>query len=68
VISGFCHEVAENCTILVSSGNLLGFYAASSGTVHCLITQKIVFLVLGITFKYSEKFYIQQPFGPRDAS
>ena len=71
MISDFCHEVAENCTLLgyyaPSSGCLLSFYAVSSGTTHCLINQTIAVLLLGVSFKYSERFYIQQPFGPRVA-
>ena len=42
MILGFCHKVAENCTVL-------GYYTASSGnflkTTHCKITQKSAVLM-----------------------
>jgi hypothetical protein len=41
VISGICHEVAGNCT-------LLGYYAAST---HCIIIQKSTVLLLLCTFE-----------------
>jgi hypothetical protein len=53
MISGFCHEVADNCTLLgytaTSSGNFLEIKEIT--TTCCVITQKSVVLTQYFIFK-----------------